>query len=165
MVAFVSRKSKSKIEIAAPSVAGGAQRLALFGPPLLLEGEDAATYDQFLARVCVAVKPVDIIDEMHIADVVYSGWEVLRYRRLKWRLIREFGLEVLQRFLSEHLEYDLYSEYFKDDLAEILEDNLPEDQADSAEMLAREYARNEPDAVEKVRQILAGMQLHRRSPA
>ena len=50
----MSRKSKSKTEIATPSVPGA----MLFGPPpLLLEGEDAAAYDQLLARICVAVKP------------------------------------------------------------------------------------------------------------
>jgi hypothetical protein len=42
--------------------------------------------------------------------------------------------------LSEHLECDLYSECFKDDLAEILEDNLPEDQADSAQTLADKWS-------------------------
>jgi hypothetical protein len=60
----VSKKSKSKTEIGAPNVPGRAQRLALFGPPPLLEGEDAATYDQLLARICVAIEPVDIIDEV-----------------------------------------------------------------------------------------------------
>jgi len=64
LVAFVSRKSTSKTKIAAPSVPGQAQRLLLFGLPPLLEGEDAAAYDQLLARICAAVKPVDIIDEI-----------------------------------------------------------------------------------------------------
>jgi hypothetical protein len=45
------------------------QRWALFGPPQLLEGEDAAAYDQLLARICAAVKPVDVIDEIFIVDV------------------------------------------------------------------------------------------------
>jgi hypothetical protein len=48
MVAFMSRKSESKTEIAAARVPGQAQRLSLFGPPLLLEGEDAAAYDELL---------------------------------------------------------------------------------------------------------------------
>jgi|SRR5215831_13514738 len=73
MVAFMSRKSKSKTETAA--VAGQVQRLAVFGPPLLLEGEDAAAYDELLARVCAAVKPVDVIDEMLIADILALEWE------------------------------------------------------------------------------------------
>jgi hypothetical protein len=78
-VAFVSRKSKSKTKIAVPSVSGQ----ALFGPPLLLEGEDAAAYDEFLARIRAAVDPVDIIDDMFIADVVSLEWEVLRWRRVR----------------------------------------------------------------------------------
>ena len=130
LVAFVSRTNKSKTEIAAPSVPERAQRLALFGPPPLIEGEDAAAYDQLLARICAAVKPVDIIDEIFIADVVSLEWEVLRLRRLKWSLIRARALEALEDFLGENLDYDLYSEDFADDLAEILQDNLPEDQAE-----------------------------------
>ena len=85
--AFVSRKSKSKTEIAASSVPGWTQRFALFGRPLLIEGEDAAGYDQILARICCAVKPLDIIEEIFIADLVFLEWEVLRWRRLKSILI------------------------------------------------------------------------------
>jgi hypothetical protein len=162
LVAFVSRTNKSKTEIAAPSVPERAQRLALFGPPPLIEGEDAAAYDQLLARICAAVKPVDIIDEIFIADVVPSEWEVLRLRRLKWSLIRALGLEFLQDFLVGHLDYDLYSDDFADDLAEILQDNLPEDQVNSAQTLARKYARNrnEAGAVDKVNEILDGIGLN-----
>jgi hypothetical protein len=154
-VAFVSRKSKSKTEIA-PSVPRRAQRLALFGPPLLIEGEDAAVYDQLLARICAAVKPVDIIDEIFIADVVSLEWEVLRWRL---SLIRARGLKALEGLLGEKLDYGLYSGHFADDLAEILQDNLPEDQADSAQTLARKCARNEPDADDKVNELLAGISL------
>ena len=92
-----------------PSVPERAQRLALFGPPPLIEGEDAAAYDQLLARIFAAVKPVDIIDEMFTADVVSLEWEVLRLRRLKWSLIRAPALEALEDFLGEDLDYDLYS--------------------------------------------------------
>ena len=42
------------------------------------------------------------------------------------------------------------ADYFVDDLAEILEDNLPEDQAASALTLAQQCARNEEHAVDKV---------------
>jgi hypothetical protein len=73
LVAFVSRTNKSKTEIAAPSVPERVQRLALFGPPPLIEGEDAAAYDQLVARIFAAVKPVDVIDEMFTADVVLGG--------------------------------------------------------------------------------------------
>ena len=143
-MAFVSKKNKGKTEIAAPGVRVRVQRLALFGPPPLLEGEDAAAYDQLLARIYAAVKPVDIIDEMFIVDVVSLEWEVLRWRRLKWTLVQATGLKALERFLIKQLEanYALHEEQFERYLAEILRNNPPEDQADSAEMLAAECAPN-----------------------
>jgi len=155
----VSRTNKSKTEIAATSVPGRVQRLALFGPPPLIEGEDTAAYDQLLARICAAVKPVDIIEEMFTADVVSLEWEVLRLRRLKWSLIRARGLEALEGFLAGQLDYDLYSEHFADQLAEILRVNFREDQVKDARTLARECARNEPDADDKVNKLLAGINL------
>jgi hypothetical protein len=147
-VAFVARKSKSKREIAVPSVQGRVQGLALFGPPLLIEGEDAAAYDQLLAHIYAAVKTTDIIDEMLTADVVSLEWEVLRWRRLESSLIQAHGRKALQSFLVKQLEsnYALHREHFKDYLGEILKNNLPEDQADSAEMLAAECAPNNSDA-------------------
>jgi aminopeptidase N len=155
MVAFMSRKSTSKTKIAAPSVPGRTQRLALFGAPPVIEGEDAAIYDQLLARFCATVKPVDVIYEMYTADFVSLEWEVLRYRRLKWSLIRERVREALRDFLKANLEDNLYSDYAEDYFAQFLESALPEDQADSAQRLARKCARNEADAVEKVKQLLA----------
>jgi hypothetical protein len=132
------------------------QQLALFGPPPLIEGEDAAAYNQLVARIWAAVKPIDIIDEIFIADVVPSEWEVLRLRRLKSSLIRAPALEALEDLLCENLDY---SEVFADDLAEIFQDNLPEDQVDSAQTLARECAQDEADAVDKVNKILADIGL------
>jgi hypothetical protein len=160
--AFVSRKSKSKTEIAAPSVPGWGQRLALFGPPLLMEGEDAAAYGQLLARICSVVKPVDIIEEIFIADLVSLEWEVLRWRRLKSSLIQACGREALQRFLIEQLEsnYALYAEHFEDYLAEILKNNLPKDLAHSAERLAAECAPNDSEADDKLNKLLNSIGLY-----
>jgi hypothetical protein len=124
---------------------------SLFGPPPLLEGEDAAAYDEFYGRVCAAVKPVDVIDEMFIVDIVSLELEVLRWRRAKSSLMRERGLEALQDFLREELDYKHYRERFADDLTEILQGNLPDDQAQT---LARACAWNESDADDKVNEIL-----------
>jgi hypothetical protein len=145
-------KSKSVTSARAP-------RWTLFGQPPLLDGEDAAAYDELLARFCAAVKPVDIIDEMFITDVASLEWDVLRLRRLKSSLIRARGLELLSQFFSEKLDYNLYSEDFADDLAEILQDNLPEDQAKDARTLARKCAQDEADAVDKVNEVLDGIEL------
>ena len=159
MVAFMSSKSESKTEIAA--VPGQVQRLAVFGPPLLLEGEDAAAYDELLARVCAAVKPADIIDEMFIADIVALEWEVLRWRRLKWTLMQETGLNALERFLVEQLKsnYALHEEHFQSYLKEILADSLSPEQADSAEMLAAKCTPNNEEGDEMLEKVLGSIGL------
>jgi hypothetical protein len=60
---------------------------SLFEPLPILEGEDPAAYDELFGRVSAAVKPVDVIDKMLVADVMALEWEVLRWRRLKSSLI------------------------------------------------------------------------------
>src|SRR6516164_738392 len=136
------------------------QGLTLFGSPqLLLHGEDAAAYDELLGRVCAAIKPVDIIDEMFIADVVSLEWEVLRWRRLKSSLMQTWSLREVQKFLTNHLDYDQYREFFEENLTEILQDNFKDRSEDDAHALAHKCARNEPDADDKVNQILADMNL------
>jgi hypothetical protein len=125
--------------------------------PVLL-GEDPAAYDEFLGRAYAAVKPIDIIDEMLIADVVSLEWEVLRWRRLKSSLIQMLGLNALEDFLRGHLDYHQYWIFFEEDLREILEENL-EDQTEDARTLAHKCAQNERGADDKVNQILAGINL------
>ena len=60
-----------------------AGRLALFGPPPLLEGEDTAAYDEFLVRISGAVKPTDIFEEIWIREIVEPRLGAFRLRRLK----------------------------------------------------------------------------------
>lgn len=62
--------------------------LSFFGPAPILEGEDEAAYNELLARLCGAIKPRDVCEEIWIHDVVDLTWEVLRYRRLNTELIR-----------------------------------------------------------------------------
>ncbi len=132
----------------------------LFGEPIFLQGEDPAAYGELLVRIRSAVKPPDMIQEMLVADVVWLEWEVLRWRRLKGSLIRARGVKALEDFVYEQLDenddnYELYSEQFANRLAEILQHNLPEDQAENAQRLAHKYAENEREAVGKVDEILA----------
>jgi hypothetical protein len=158
MVAFMSTKRKSKAKVGAAP--GKVQRLAVFGPPLLLEGEDAPAHDELLARVCAAVKPADIIDEMFITDIVVLQWEVLRWRRLKTTLMQEAGLKALERFLVKQFEsnYALHEEYFKTYLATIFQNHFPRKQADS---LAAECAPNSAEADEKLDEVLGSIGLKR----
>src|SRR3984893_3666412 len=140
---------KSKSMTLAPT------RLRLFGEPQLLEGEDAAAYDELLARLRAAVRPVDIIEEMFIADVVALEWEVLRWRRLKLGLIRARVVERLKHFLRGDLDDDQYHDDFAGELTEFLQEHLAEDQdKDFARTLAYQCAQNEPKAVDEVKRIL-----------
>jgi hypothetical protein len=60
-----------------------AARLALFGPPPLIEGEDPAAYDELLVRISADVKPADILEDIWVRDVVDFTWEILSLRRLR----------------------------------------------------------------------------------
>ena len=149
----VRSKAKSKTKAVIPRYRG--KRPSLFGPPLLLVGEDAAEYDELHAAIRAAENPIDSVDEMFVADVVALEWEVLRWRRLKSSLIRVYQIEALEKFLREKLKinYSLYKQDFGRKLASILEANLPEDQA---QQLADACVRDERDANGRVEKILNG---------
>lgn len=65
-----------------------AEQPSLFGPAPLIEGENAATYDEFLAKISSAVKPKDFLEEIWVRDVVDLSWEALRMRRIKATLLK-----------------------------------------------------------------------------
>ena len=58
-------------------------RFNLFGPPPLLEGEDAAAYDELAARVFSAVGPTDFIDQIWARDLADVSWSLFRLRRIQ----------------------------------------------------------------------------------
>jgi hypothetical protein len=137
------------------STSKAVSRHSLFGPPPVLDGEDHAAYDELFGRVSAAVKPIDVIDEMLIDDVVLLHLETLRRRRFISALIQARGHEALEDFLRKHLDYNHYRKRFTDDLTEILQNNLAEGQAEHAQMLAHDCGWNQSDAVDKVSKILS----------
>ena len=52
-------------------------------PPSLVNGEDAAGYEQLAARIMAAVAPANVIEEILVRGVVDLVWDVVRLRRLK----------------------------------------------------------------------------------
>jgi hypothetical protein len=130
------------------------RRSALFGSPLLLKGEDAAAYERLDAGIHAAVNPVDTADEMLVADVVQLEWQVLRWRRWKFALLRRCQCDAVKEVLERRLNYDQYAEKFAKDLSRILKDYLPRGQKDTAEQLAQACARNDSRAENKVERIL-----------
>jgi hypothetical protein len=130
-----------------------AQRLTQFAPPQLLEGEDANAYDELHSRVCAAVKPADIMEELLIADVISGHWEAVRWQRLKTTLLRGVSYNELESFLNEAIDYELYRKGFEQAFAEALQDSLGEDQqADNfVKNLARQFAAGDPDTIARIR--------------
>jgi hypothetical protein len=118
--------------------------------PFLLEGEDAAAYNKLLSDVRAAIEPIDIIDDI-FADVVADEWEVLRWRRLKTNLMREFMLTALKDFLRGKLDY---TRSFVNELKRILEENFPNNGSRDFAQLVDAFARDETDAVDEVRRRL-----------
>ena len=80
-------------------------RLALFGPPPLLEGEDTAAYDELLARISGAVKPADIFEEIWVRDIVDLVWEAFRLRRLKANLMTTVAHKGLRQILEPLMDW------------------------------------------------------------
>ena len=118
---MASKRSRSKPKTKSmPSAPARVQRFAFFGPPPVLEGEDAALYDDFVGRMYAAVKPVDIIDELYLADVVALQWEIMRWRRVKANVEQASVQDRLGLFLRLRLNYEAYAEAFEEALAEIL---------------------------------------------
>ena len=106
-------------------------RLALFGSPPLLAGEDAAAYDELLARVSGAMKPADVLEEIWVRDVVDLVWETFRLRRLKTSLLAANAHKGLKDILEMLLAWH------------------------EAPNVAKSWAAREPAAIKKVDKVLA----------
>jgi hypothetical protein len=122
------KNQKLSSEIASSTEA--VSKLALFGPPPLLEGEDSAAYDELLVQVSGAVKPADILEEVWVRDVVDLIWETYRLRRLKANLLTARAYTGLNDILETFMEFD------------------------EAEDLAKRWAAQERAAIKKVDKIL-----------
>src|SRR5262249_54426108 len=86
-------------------------RVSIFGPAPILEGENAAAYDELFAQVSSAVKSSDIIEEIWVRDVVDLTWEIFRGRRLKNCLVATAVPSALREILSPLVDAQAYSEW------------------------------------------------------
>ena len=122
---------------------------------MTLHGEDMAAYDELCSRFSAAIKPADVVDEMYLNDVTSLEWEVLRWRRLKLKLFQKLRLRAIGSFLATHIDYHLYGEKFAEALEKILRINLETGQTiEDAKKLAWDCAKNSPEAVDAVNNIL-----------
>jgi hypothetical protein len=90
MTADLPAKAPDPAPASPPALAAVPQppeRIAFFGPPPLLDGEDTSAYGDLLARVSAAIRPKDILEEIWLRDFLDLAWETLRWRRLKAALV------------------------------------------------------------------------------
>jgi hypothetical protein len=111
-----------------------AGRSVPFGPPPLIEGEDAAAYDELLTRVSAAIKPADILEDIWVRDIVDFVWNAFRLRRLQANLITASAYNGLQTVLAPLIDQGL-------------------------RQLVEDWARREPNAIKEVNHILASADL------
>ena len=112
----------------------------LFGPPALIEGEDAELYDELLAQISEFVTPRDIFEEMFVFDIVNLQWEVMRYRRHKSEIMK------LKKFAAvEHLP----------DWRDVAGQHFPEQSEEEARDLFYAWVRQDPATAKKVDEIFS----------
>jgi hypothetical protein len=130
----------NKVDTKLPAKSAGrpqpAEQLAFLGPAPLIEGEDAACYDELLAKVSSVVQPSDILEHFWARDVVDLVWEGVRLRRLKAKLMNVAA--------QEGLEVVLYPLIHNSEAAE----RTPADQ------LAEQWAARRPGAIKEVEKLL-----------
>ena len=68
-------------------------RRDLFGPPPILEGEDADAYNEILDRVFGAVAPTDFVEEIWVRDLADVSWAMFRWRRILAALVSDLVWE------------------------------------------------------------------------
>jgi hypothetical protein len=74
--------------------------LPFLGAPPLIAGENAASYEELLARMTATLKPADILEEIWVRDIVDLVWESFRLRRLKAHLMTASAHEGMAQVLE-----------------------------------------------------------------
>ena len=153
---------KQKRRITAPGQGPSGSRRdlqSLLGPAPLLEGEDAAAYDELQRRVHSAVAPADVLEEIWVRDVVDLLWETMRLRRLKAKLMQSAaheGLEQLLRPLTGHWSNnDLVNDWARRDRGAVKEVNALLKQAGlDQEAIAAQTLAAKLDAFERIDRMI-----------
>jgi hypothetical protein len=87
------------------AVAGGGRTPESTGLPFLavaplIAGEDAASYEELLARMTATLEPADILEEIWVRDIVDLVWDAFRLRRLKSHLLTASAHEGMAKVLE-----------------------------------------------------------------
>jgi hypothetical protein len=126
-------------------------RTDFFGRPPLLESEDAAKYDELLARVTETVRPSDWIEKIWIQDIVDLSWGVWRLRRLKMNLHIASIPDAIAKMLVRPGKPEFITDVEGESGIVFAGRIFPAE----AQELAQKWAAKDPSAVEEVKRLLA----------
>jgi hypothetical protein len=123
-----------------PNAAAAPKRdedMTLFGPALLLTGEDPDSREKLYAAVIAAVVPADIFEQIWTRDIVDHEWNILRLRRLWAGLFTATQLQGLANVLRSLTSKDILGvDYSK------------------VELLALKFTLHHTEAVKEVKGLL-----------
>ena len=125
---------------------------SVFGAPPVLRGESTADYQALYSELAGAIAPRDKIEELLVREATDFAWEALRWRRYKAKLLDAAEHQGLQKILAVELAPDWL-------VPKVLGAPTPD------EVLANQFARREPAALEKVNEILVRIGLDREAIA
>ena len=145
----------------APSTSPSLSRLPFCGPPPLLKGENAADYDDLLARVSGHLKPSDIIEEIWVREFVDLTWENLRWRRSQARWLDAALPKVLEEIIQPLLHDQLSAASRGRSLTSRIQAAYEEqsEHSDQVHDLLRRWAQRDPAAIKQVDDLLASAKL------
>ena len=79
-----------------------AQRPAACGPPPLLFGESREDYQQLFHGVWMDAKPLGVLEEIFVCDLVDLSWDITRHRRQTAELMNATSHQGLAIFLKTY---------------------------------------------------------------
>jgi hypothetical protein len=120
-------------------------RASIFGPAPILPEEDSAAYNALLECVVAAVKPIGMIEEILVRDVVDLTWEIFRWRRTRTDLVTQATAAALRAKLSR-------IESTRPELIETLGDLVQA--STSVQKLVHKWIRKDPAAVRRINKLL-----------
>ena len=133
-------------------------RLAIFGSPPLLAGENAAAYDDLLSRVSGNLKPSDILEEIWVREIVDLIWESQRWRRHLASLIKAAVPQALEQILKPLVQDEPVSRRGSfQERTRAAEEAL--NAKGTAATLAMQWAARDPVAIQRVDDLLASVGL------
>jgi hypothetical protein len=136
------------------TVATAADRFALLGNPPLMPGEDAAAYHELRERLCAALKPADVVDDIFVNDITFWQWEVMRWRRAKGQLLGSFQ-RALGSYLAERLRFEQYVDVLKEKLVEAFLDCQPNLTRDECTEMVQQLDPRQPSYDENFQREMA----------